>query len=691
MRLSRHEFGDLGRSALRESEPAAQSQPSTLLGRPDGAPVMPASAGPPAKVELLVQFKPGSTANQGSIIEAAGGRGGALIRSDQAGDLLVIEVPQGMAASKVMAALAKNPNVEFAEVNAAITVQGSNDPRYTGGNLWGMYGDQTSPANQFGSQSGEAWARGQTGSMKTVIGVIDTGIDYTHPDLYLNIWLNPGEIPTNLGLVDTDTDGLITFRDLNHASNAAAVSDINGNGRIDAGDLLNDARWENGVDNDGNGRIDDLIGWDFFNNDNDPMDGSGHGTHVAGTIGALGNNGIGVAGVNWNVQLMALKFLPDSGSGSTSGAIMAVDYYTAAAARYDSGPANYVATNNSWGGGGASSALLTSIVNGAKQDVLFVAAAGNGGSDGIGDNNDVTPTFPTNYSTVAAAGWEAVVSVASITSAGARSGFSNFGALSVDLGAPGSSILSTLPNGGYGTYSGTSMATPHVAGALGLLAAANEALSGAQLRDFLLSTTSPTTSLANITVTGGRLNVADMLAAGSAFVPEPAPAPTPTPSPTPSPTPEPTPSPSPSPEPDAPRTIFGTTGSDLLVGGTGNDIISGVPATGTNLGRGTIDRLTGGGGNDLFILGDSRGRFHDDGNSRNAGTGDRTTITDFSEGDRVQLAAGRYFLRDTTINGESGVGIFHDSNNSAAWDRRDELVALVQGSKAISFADIVFG
>jgi subtilisin family serine protease len=638
------------------------------LGRPDGTSIASApGVGPPAKTELLVQFKPGSAAAQAGIIKAAGGQGGSVLRSDGDGDLLVITVPQGKAASAVIAALQKNPNVEFAEINATVTVQGSNDPRYTGGNLWGMYGDQTSPANQFGSQSGEAWAAGHTGTASTIIGVIDTGIDYTHPDLYLNIWLNPGEIPTNLGLVDADNDGLITFRDLNNAANAHAVSDINGNGRIDAGDLLNDIRWENGIDNDGNGRIDDLIGWDFVGNDNDPMDGNGHGTHVAGTIGALGNNGVGVAGVNWAVQMVALKFLPDSGSGSLSGAIAAIDYYTAAAKAHDAGAGNYVATNNSWGGGGYSSALLTSIVNGAKQDVLFVAAAGNGGSDGVGDNNDSLASYPSNYSTTAGAGWEAVVAVASITSSGARSSFSNYGAVSVDLGAPGSSILSTTPNGGYSTYSGTSMATPHVAGAIGLLAGANEALTGAQLRDFLLGSTTATTSLATTTATGGRLNVADLLAAGADYAPPPPP------------------------PVDASQVIYGTSGSDILVGGSGDDILSGVPATGTSLGRGTIDRLTGGDGNDLFILGDARGRFHDDGNSRNAGTADRTVITDFSEGDRVQLAAGRYFLKSVTVNGDSGTGIYFDSNNSAKWDNRDELIGIVQGPKAISFADIVYG
>jgi subtilisin family serine protease len=599
--------------------------------------------------EVLVQFRPGVAAQtQRSVLAAVGATVGYVVRSDADGDLLVIHL-QGQSADAIIAALSRNPNVTFAEPNYSVQVEAINDPLFQNGSTWGLYGDQSTPANQFGSQAAEVWVT-QTGSMKTVVGIIDTGVDYTHPDLYLNIWLNPGEIPATLGVVDTDSDGLITFRDLNRSANAAAVSDINGNGRIDAGDLLNDARWENGRDEDGNGRIDDLIGWDFVNNDNDPFDGNRHGTHVAGTIGGMGNNGLGVIGVNWNVQIMALKFLSDSGSGSTAGAIMAVDYYTRATEIYDSGPGNYVGTNNSWGGGGYSQGLLDSIVKGARADVLFIAAAGNSNS-----NNDAVASYPSNYSTLAAAGWDAVVAVAAIAQDGTRASFTSYGKTTVDLAAPGVGIVSTVPGGGYASLSGTSMATPHVTGAVALLASANEALSGQLLRSFLLTTAEPTASVATITATGGRLDVGDMIAAGvagGATVPPPPPSPT---------------------------KIYGTSGSDVLRGTTGNDIIYGVPATGSQIGRGTIDRLTGGGGDDIFVLGDVRGRFYDDGRGSNAGLSDYALITDFSAGDKIQIVAGTYFLTPYNGGGITGTGLYHDSNGSRSLDGRDELIAIIQG------------
>ena len=412
--------------------------------------------------------------------------------------------PPALAAPPVEAA---PPPYVAQDADISISVV-SNDFFYSINMLWGMLGDTGAVQNTFGSQANEAWAEGATGSTSCVVGVIDTGIDYTHPDLYLNIWLNQREIPTTLraSLSDIDADDLITFRDLNGAANAAYVMDYNRNGRIDAGDLLNDVRWENGADEDGNGYRDDLIGWDFANNDNDPFDDHGHGSHVSGTIGGIGGNGRGVAGVNWTIQMVALKTLSASGSGFTSSAVSAVNYCVDAAIRA-SDDEDFIAVNASWGGGSFSAALQEAIGRAAQQDILSVAAAGNSGR-----NNDLQPQFPANYSTTSVAGYEAVISVASITSTGALSSFSNFGATTVDIAAPGSSIVSTLPNGErYSSWSGTSMATPHVTGAVALYAAEHPDATAAEIRAALLNSAAATPSLGGLMVTGGRLDIGALL------------------------------------------------------------------------------------------------------------------------------------------------------------------------------------
>lgn len=437
-----------------------------------------------------------------------------------------------------------SPGIEDWAVSVATA---PNDRFFVNGSLWGMHGNTPSMANQFGSQAANAWAEGHTGSMANVVGVIDTGLDYTHPDLYLNIWLNQHEIPTSLraSLSDIDVDGLITFRDLNAAANAAYVRDINGNGRIDAGDLLNDASWENGVDEDGNGFLDDLVGWDFANRDNDPYDDHNHGSHVGGTIGALGGNGIGVVGVNWNIQMMPLKFLLSSGMGWTSAAVRAVDYFTNAATQANVAE-RFLATNNSWGGGSFSQPLLDAIIRAAQQDILFIAAAGNNAAD-----NDASPRYPTGYSTAPVTGHEAVISVASLTNWGALSSFSNFGATTVDIAAPGSAIWSTTRNGGYGAFNGTSMATPHVVGAVALYASAFPNATSAQIREALLTSATLISALAERVASDGTLNIAAMLAIAP------------------------------------PETEF----ADWLEGTTGADTLNG---------RGGNDTLEGGGGNDLI-------------------------------------------------------------------------------------------
>jgi subtilisin family serine protease len=276
--------------------------------------------------------------------------------------------------------------------------------------------------------------------------------------------------------------------------------DLSGNAGVNPGEIPG-----NGVDDDGNGLIDDVYGWDFDGNDNSLFDGTGddHGTHVAGTIGGVGGNGIGVAGVVWNVKMIGAKFLGSRG-GTTSNAIKSVDYFTDLKVRHG---LNIVATNNSWGGGGYSQALKDAIDRANAAGILFIAAAGNSGTD-----NDISPSYPSNYDS------PNVIAVASITSSGALSSFSQFGAVTVDLGAPGSGIWSTVPvtvgkgrkasvGSDYASYNGTSMATPHVTGAAALYASLNPTASAAQIKAAILNSTTPTASLSGKTVTGGRLNV----------------------------------------------------------------------------------------------------------------------------------------------------------------------------------------
>ena len=626
---------------------------------------------------VLLKFRADSgRAEREAALEQVGGEIEESFGFDGREHVHKVRVADRFTSEQAAETLSASQAVDYAEqdylVHAAVL---SNDPGWTGGRLWGMAGNASSPANQFGSQAAEAWAAGYTGSTKVAIGVIDSGIDYTHPDLYLNIWLNSAEIPLSIkaSLVDVDGDGNITFRDLNNSANSAYVRDANANGRIDGGDLLADSRWEDGVDTDGNGYRDDLIGWDFHNNDNDPYDDDGHGTHVAGTIAATGGNGTGVAGVAWSTLLVPLKFLDASGSGYTSNAARAVDYFTAAKSR--STTVDFVATNNSWGGGGYSSTVYDAIVRAARADILFVAAAGNGGSDGIGDNNNTVVNYPSNYNTTSAVGWDSVIGVSALQSNGALASYSNYGSTTVELGAPGSSIYSTLAGGSYGYMSGTSMATPHVAGALALAAAASGA-GALSLRNALLNSAAPTTSLTGKTMTGDRLDVMSMIQTlGGTTSPTPTPTPTPTPSPTPTVT-----------------NIYGTTASNSITGTTGNDKIWGVPATGSHTGRGTIDTLRGNGGNDIFVLGDSRGRFYDDGYSRSQGLNDYARITDFSSGDKVQLkgTAADYLLVAGSIGGYTGMGIFYDTNDNRIWDSRDELIGHVSGSKTLAMSDLFF-
>lgn len=308
--------------------------------------------------------------------------------------------------------------------------------------LWGMNNTgQTGGIVDADIDAPEAWDLA-TGSRQVLVGVIDTGIDRTHPDLAANLWTNPREIPNNR------------------------------------------------IDDDGNGFVDDLNGWDFFANDSDPSDENNHGTHCAGTIGGVGNNQNGVVGVCWQVSMVGIRFLGPDG-GTTSDAVDSIHYARLLGVDL---------TSNSWGGGGYSSLLLMAIQQAETAGQLFVAAAGN---DGL--NSDVMPNYPSGY----AAG--NIVAVAASTNQDSRASFSNYGATTVDLAAPGDNIYSTIRGGGYASFNGTSMATPHVAGAAALLLSVDPSLSVSELKSRLMATVDVLPSFLTTTVSRGRLNVAHLI------------------------------------------------------------------------------------------------------------------------------------------------------------------------------------
>ena len=358
-----------------------------------------------------------------------------------------VNVPNGMDVTAAITQLNSRNDVVFAELDYRVSLTATpNDPSYS--SLWGLNNTgQTGGTFDADIDALEAWEI-TTGSASTIVAVIDTGVDYNHVDLADNMWVNTGEIAGN------------------------------------------------GFDDDGNGFVDDIYGYDFADNDGNPIPDSftneKHGTHVAGTIGAVGNNGTGVVGVNWDVQIMSLRFLDESGSGYTSDAVDAV-YYAV-----DNGA---TISNNSWGGGGFSQAMYDAIAYGQSQGHIFIAAAGNSGT-----NNDSGPHYPSNYDLAN------VVSVASTDHNDQLSSFSNYGANTVDLAAPGSSIYSTFPGNAYGTYSGTSMATPHVAGAVALVVSEYPDLNYQEVLDRVYDSVDTLGALSGKMVTGGRLNAAAALA-----------------------------------------------------------------------------------------------------------------------------------------------------------------------------------
>jgi len=339
---------------------------------------------------------------------------------------------------------------EFVEPDWVVNVQATpSDAAFADGRLWGLRNTGQS-GGLAGADLGAvaAWDV-TTGNSSIVVGVIDTGIRYTHQDLAGNMWQNPGETPGN------------------------------------------------GIDDDGNGVVDDVFGLNAITGSGNPMDDNGHGSHCAGTIGAVANAGGPHVGVAWQVRLMALKFLGSDGSGYTSDAIECIDYAIARGVDI---------LSNSWGGGGYSLALATAIQRALDAGILFVAAAGN-----ESNNNDVIAQYPANYT------HNNVISVAALDRSDQLAGFSNYGATTVDLGAPGVDIYSCVANSdsAYAYYSGTSMATPHVAGVAALVAAQYPGIAVAEMRQRLLSAVVPVAALAGRCTTGGRVNAPGSLSVAS--------------------------------------------------------------------------------------------------------------------------------------------------------------------------------
>lgn len=326
---------------------------------------------------------------------------------------------------KSVSSLANDPNIEYIEKVVTYSINGSFDKEVIQdsqfNNQWGF--------KNTGKNSGGWFSRGKAGEDinaegawsitkgdKTMkVAVIDTGVDYNHQDLAAHMWTNEAE------------------------ANGVA-----------------------GVDDDGNGFVDDVHGYDFANKDGDPMDGHGHGTHCAGNIGAI-HDRAGTRGMMNDVQIVAIKFLTDKGSGSSEDAIKAIDYAI---------KAGVTIMSNSWGGGDKSQALKDAIVAANKAGIVFVAAAGNDGA-----NNDTAKSYPANYDV------DNVISIGAMAGSGKAASFSNYGKKKVSAFAPGVGILSTIPGNRYGKMSGTSMATPIAAGAIGLLMAENPNMSPVEVRD----------------------------------------------------------------------------------------------------------------------------------------------------------------------------------------------------------------
>jgi hypothetical protein len=403
--------------------------------------------------EVLVKFKKG--ASEGRKMQAHVQAGTEVIKVLKEIGWHHVRSKRGESTEVLLERYRNSPDVEYVEPNIQYHLYTTpNDPKFS--LQWGL--------TKIGAP--RAWDA-QTGNSSVTIAIIDSGVDYTHPDLAANMWINSGEVVSN------------------------------------------------GLDDDNNGYIDDIRGWNFFNNNNDPMDDNGHGTHVAGVAAAVGNNGIGIAGVSWQAKIMALKICGASGFCSLDSAASAVLYAVNKGAKV---------INNSYGGLGEnfrSMALEDAIKYAYSNGVLFIAAAGNDttADNSAQNNNDVTPVYPCNYKL------PNVICVANSDENDNIAPRSYYGPKSVHIAAPGQNILSTVPTGicafcdpsGYNMLSGTSMAAPFVSGAAALVMSQSPNLTIDRVKTALLYNVDRLADVDPLAVptcrtrTNGRLNLANAL------------------------------------------------------------------------------------------------------------------------------------------------------------------------------------
>jgi subtilisin family serine protease/subtilisin-like proprotein convertase family protein len=463
--------------------------------------------------DILVQFKPGALTSN-AYRTLPGTSLGQQVGQGLVANLYEMMLKPGTTVQQALAEYNADPLVAATSVDSELgTSVYPNDPSFN--QQWGLQNtgqNSGTPGDDIGVT--HAWSV-TTGSSSTIVAVMDTGIDYDQQDLYGNIWINQAEIPKSRlapslggtnpnGIQDYYHDGYVSWRDLNDPRNIGPgkVLNLDGDAFIDAGDILApmvlNAQGQDtgyggwayaGNTQDGDtAHPNDFIGWNFVNNNNNPLDQNGHGTHVAGIIGAMGNNGVGVTGVNWQVSLMPVQFLNANGSGSISAFISGLSYALQHGAKI---------SNNSWSGATSDPLLLQAITNAQANGMIFVAAAGNGGTD-----NDTSPAYPSSFNL------NNIVSVAAVDNNFQLASFSNYGAHSVSLAAPGVNILSTLPNNTYGTLSGTSMATPMVTGVIALVWSEHPTWNYLQVINQVLSTVDPVPGLQGKVATGGVLDAA---------------------------------------------------------------------------------------------------------------------------------------------------------------------------------------